>query len=43
MKKYISPEIDIIKIESTDIITTSSLGTETDPKDENDGIWDLNV
>ena len=42
MKKYISPEIDILEIETSDIITTSP-GTETTPKDDNDGIWDLGL
>ena len=42
MKKYISPEIDIAEIETGDIITTSP-GTETTPKDDNDGIWDLDL
>ena len=42
MKNYINPEIEIIKIESSDIITTSP-GTETTPKDETDGIWDLDI
>ena len=42
MKKYISPEIDVSEIEAKDIITTSP-GTETTPKDDNDGIWDLDL
>lgn len=42
MKKYIYPEIDIVEIEMSDIITTSP-GTETTPKDDNDGIWDLDL
>ena len=42
MKEYISPEIDILEIVADDIITTSQ-GTETTPKDENDGIWDLSI
>ena len=42
MKKYINPELEIVKLESSDIITTS-LGTETTPKDDNDGIWDLDL
>ena len=42
MKKYINPELEIVKLESSDIITTS-LGTETTPKDDNDGIWDLDI
>ena len=40
MKIYISPEIEIAEIKASDIITTSP-GTETTPKDEQDGIWDL--
>ena len=42
MKKYLNPEIEILVLSSDDIITTSP-GTETTPKDENDGIWDLNL
>ena len=42
MKKYINPELEVIKLESKDIITTSP-GTETTPKDDNDGIWDLDL
>ena len=42
MKNYLSPEIDVVKLNESDIITTSP-GTETTPKDENDGIWDLNL
>lgn len=42
MKKYIDPELEIVKLESSDIITTS-LGTETTLKDDNDGIWDLDL
>ena len=41
MKVYNNPEIEIVELEKTDIITTSP-GTETTPKDESDGIWDLN-
>ena len=40
MRKYINPEIEVVEINSNDIITTSP-GTETTPKDEIDGIWDL--
>ena len=40
MKNYINPEIEIIELSADDIITTSP-GTETTPKDEPDGIWDL--
>ena len=42
MKKYIDPELEIIELEVNDIITTS-IGTETTPKDDNDGIWDLDL
>lgn len=42
MKKYAFPELEIIELEVNDIITTS-LGTETTPKDDNDGIWDLDL
>jgi hypothetical protein len=42
MKNYIDPEIEIIEVKSADIITTSP-GTETTPKDESDGIWDLSI
>lgn len=42
MKNYNNPEIEITKLEYGDVITTSP-GTETTPKDENDGIWDLNI
>ena len=40
MKKYSNPTLEVVEIASYDIITTSP-GTETTPKDENDGIWDL--
>ena len=40
MKNYINPEIEITELSADDIITTSP-GTETTPKDEQDGIWDL--
>lgn len=42
MKKYIDPEIEIVEIKAKDIITTSP-GTETTPKEDNDGIWDLDL
>ena len=42
MKKYILPEFEMIEFDANDIITTSP-GTETTPKDENDGIWDLDL
>ena len=42
MKKYIIPELEILKLNTDDIITTSP-GTETTPKEDNDGIWDLDL
>ena len=42
MKKYINPEIKVVQIALSDIITTSP-GTETSVQDENDGVWDLNI
>lgn len=42
MKKYIIPELEIVKLNTDDIITTSP-GTETTPKEDNDGIWDLDL
>ena len=40
MKNYIIPMLEVIEIDVTDIISTSP-GTETTPKEDNDGIWDL--
>ena len=42
MKKYMNPELEIVELNITDIITTSP-GTETTPKDDNDGIWDMDL
>lgn len=42
MKRYINPELELVELEVRDIITTSP-GTETTPKDDNDGIWDLDI
>ena len=42
MRNYNAPEFETVKLEVEDIITTSP-GTETSPKDEDDGIWDLNI
>ena len=39
---YISPELEVISLSIEDIIT-SSPGTETTPKEECDGIWDLDI
>ena len=37
---YIAPELEVIGLDAMDIITTSP-GTETTPKEDNDGIWDF--
>ena len=42
MKKYTLPELEKLELEVNDIITTSP-GTETTPKDDNDGIWDFDL
>lgn len=42
MRKYLNPELEFIELEANDIITTSP-GTETTPKDETDGIWDMDI
>ena len=42
MKKYTRPELEKLELEVDDIITTSP-GTETTPKDDNDGIWDFDL
>ena len=42
MKKYETPVIEIITINNTDIISTSSEGTKTSVIDEIKGIWDFN-
>ena len=42
MKKYLNPELEIVELEVDDIIATS-IGTETTPKEDNDGIWDLDI
>ena len=41
MKLYNTPEIEVVELMASDLITTSP-GTETSKRDENDGIWDLN-
>ena len=40
IKEYIDPEIDLITLQNEDAIRTSD-GTETTPKDENDGSRDI--
>ena len=42
MKKYAIPELEITEINTSDIITTSP-GTETTPKENTDGIWDMDL
>lgn len=42
MKNYTNPEIEVIEVVSSDIITTST-GVTTTPKEDNDGIWDLSI
>ena len=42
MRKYDNPELEMIKLDVSDIIITSP-GTETTPKEDNDGIWDLDL
>ena len=42
MKKYLNPEIEVVEVNVSDVLTTSP-GTETTPKDEGDGIWDLDI
>ena len=42
MKNYTNPEIEVVEINTSDILTTSP-GTETPPYDETDGIWDLSI
>ena len=42
MKKYMKPEIEVVEIQSTDILTTSP-GTETPWYEESDGVWELSI
>ena len=42
MTKYTNPKLELIELNADDIITTSP-GTETTPKEDNDGIWDLDI
>ena len=37
---YNSPKIEITELDASDVITTSP-GTETTPRDESDGVWNL--
>ena len=42
MKKYINPEIEVVEVMPSDIIT-SSPGTETPWYEEGDGIWEFGI
>ena len=42
MKNYLTPEIEVVEVMTSDIIT-SSPGTETPPYEENDGIWEFGI
>lgn len=42
MKNYTLPKIELIELDLSDVIQTSP-GTETTPKEDNDGIWDLDM
>ena len=42
MKKYTSPEIDVIELTKADIIATSD-GVNTPTVNEDDPVWDLNI
>lgn len=42
MKKYIYPEIEVVEVTASDIITTSP-GTETPKYEETDGAWNLSI
>ena len=42
MKKYSFPELEVVELNASDVITTSP-GTETPWYEESDGIWDLSI
>ena len=42
MKQYLNPEIEVVKLSSEDVITTSP-GTETPWYEESDGIWEFGI
>ena len=42
MKKYMNREIEVVEVQTSDIITTSP-GTETPWYEENDGIWEMSI
>ena len=41
-KKYVNPEIEVIEINTSDVITTSP-GTETPWYEESDGSWEISL
>ena len=42
MKEYVNPQLMLVEISRDDVISTSP-GTETSKRDENDGIWDMDI
>ena len=42
MKKYMNPEVEVVEINTSDILTTSP-GTETPWYEENDGSWEISA
>ena len=42
MKKYTNPEVELVELNTSDIITASP-GTETPKHEEDGGIWDLTI
>ena len=42
MKKYVNPEVEVIEVNTSDVITTSP-GTETPWYEESDGIWEFGI
>ncbi len=42
MKKYSNPEIEIVKVDNSDVVTASP-GTETPWYEENDGSWEISA
>ena len=42
MQVYITPKIEVVEVNASDVLTTSP-GTETPWYEENDGIWELNI
>jgi len=42
MKRYLNPEIEVVEINTSDVITTSP-GTETPWYEESDGIWEFDI